>query len=229
MPEKVKRTTLSQEVIRILRNCHPNLPWQSKLQHLNEFTERMKDSGYPETMRYEVIQSGLKGNEKMLEVEQGGERPVNRLQKLEETGRKKQKEIKKDNWYRNGMPSTGLFVLCSPGGILARKLKGVEARDAEDRGWRVKIIENGGNTLRSQTCKSNPWSGKTCERQNCFPCQAEKGGDCRKRNVGYSITCQSCKAIYQGETSRNMHCRGEERRRALNNKKKDSMLWTHCE
>ena len=33
MPEKVKRTTLSQEVISILRNCHPNLPWQSKQQH----------------------------------------------------------------------------------------------------------------------------------------------------------------------------------------------------
>ena len=71
---------------------------------------------------------------------------------------------------------------------------------------------------------------KTCDfRQNCFPSQAEKGGDCRKRNVGYSITCQSYKASYHVETSRSMHCRGEEHRRALNNKKKDSMLWTHCE
>ena len=82
--------------------------------------------------------------------------------------------------------------------------------------------------MRSQTCKSNPWNGKTCGRQNCFPCQAEKGGDCRRRNVGYSITCQSCKAVYNGETSRSMYCRGEEHLRALNHKRKESVLWTHC-
>ena len=49
MPEHMKRTTLSQEVIRILRNCHPDLPWEEKLEHLNALTERMRDSGYPET------------------------------------------------------------------------------------------------------------------------------------------------------------------------------------
>ena len=165
----------------------------------------------------------------MLEVEQAGGRPVNRLQKLEEIDRQKQKVIKKDNWYRNGLFSTVLFIPCTPGSILAKKLKEVEARDADDRGWRVKIVEMGGSTLRSQTCKSNPWNGKTCGRQNCFPCQAEKGGDCRRRNVGYSITCQSCKAVYNGETSRSMYCRGEEHLRALNHKRKESVLWTHCE
>ena len=181
MPERVKRMTLSQEVIRILRNCHPDLPWQSKLQHLDKFTERMKDSGYPEVMRYEVIQSGLKGYKKMREVEPAGGRPVNRRQNLEEINRKKEKTIKRDNWYRNGIFSSVLFIPCTPGSVLAKRLKEVEARDADDRGWRVKIVEMGGNTLRSQTCKSNPWKGKKCGRQNCFPCQAERGGGLQEK------------------------------------------------
>ena len=43
MPEKVKRITLTQETIRILRNCHLDLPWKDKFVHLNEFTERMRE------------------------------------------------------------------------------------------------------------------------------------------------------------------------------------------
>ena len=72
MPERIKRTTLSQEVIRILRNCHPDLPWKQKLVHLNKLTERMRDSGYPEKIREEVIEYGLQGYERMLEVEKAG-------------------------------------------------------------------------------------------------------------------------------------------------------------
>ena len=79
MPEKVKKTTLIQENIRILRNCHPDLPWKEKLVHLNEFTERMRESGYEERMRKEVIESGLKGYQRMIDVERNGGRPVNRL------------------------------------------------------------------------------------------------------------------------------------------------------
>ena len=228
MPEKVKRTTLSQEVIRILRNCHPDLPWQTKCQHLNAFTERMRDSGYPESFRYEVIQSGLNGYRKMVEVEEAGGRPVNRLQKSDQIDRKRQKDIKKDTWYKNGLYSTVLFVPCTPGSKLAKELKEVEARSADDREWRVKIVEMGGSTLRAQTCKSNPWKGRSCGRQNCFPCQTEKGGDCKRRNVGYTITCQVCAAEYHGETSRTMFCRGDEHLKALSLKSKESVLWSHC-
>ena len=90
-----------------------NIPLQQ--QHLNDFTERMRDSGYPESMRYQIVQSGLQGYKKMLEVERAGGRPVNRLQKSDQIARKKQKTIKKDNWYKNGTYSTVLFVPCTPG------------------------------------------------------------------------------------------------------------------
>ena len=227
LPDKMKRTTLTQEVIRIMRNCHPDLPWEEKVSHLNTFTERMRDSGYPERYRAEVIQSGLKGYEKMLEVEKTGGRPVNRLKKTNQEERRRQKLQKKDTWYKEGGFSTVLFVPCTPGGILCKKLKEIETRGREDRQWSVKIIEMGGQTLRSQLSKSNPWQGK-CFRETCFPCKGDKGGQCQRRNVGYVIECDSCKAEYHGETSRTMYSRGEEHLKSLNRKDQDSVLWEHC-
>ena len=228
MPEHMKRRTLSQEVIRILRNCHPDLPWEEKLEHLNALTERMRDSGYPERMRAEIIQSGLNGYNKMRETERNGGRPVNRLRSFNKWERRKERMKKRLNWYKKDKYSTILYVPCTPRSTLARRLKEVEVRGRQDRKWRVKIVEKGGQTLRSQLSKSDPWAGEKCDKATCFPCRKSGGGNCRRKNVGYRITCEECKADYHGETSRNMFTRGEEHLRALNNKARDSVLWSHC-
>ena len=229
MPEKVKRTTLTQETIRILRNCHPDLPWTKKVRHLNELTERMRDSGYNERLRKEVIESGLMGYQKMVDVERNGGRPVNRLRSINQIQRKKDKMNKKTKWYKNGGYATVLFIPCTPGGTLAKRMREIEERGRSDRGWRVKIVEVGGQTLKAQLCKSNPWSGNPCGHSQCFACREGEGGDCRRKNVGYKITCSECKRAYHGETSRNMFCRGKEHLRALTQRKKESVLWEHCE
>ena len=134
---------------------------------------------------------------------------------------------KKLNWYKNDKYSTVLFVPCTPRSELATRLREVEERGSGDRKWRVKIIEKGGQTLRSQLSKSDPWAGGTCGKATCFPCRKEGGGNCRRKNVGYSVVCDECKAVYHGETSRNMTSRGEEHLRALNNMTKESVLWNH--
>ena len=231
MPEQIKRKTSSQEVIRILRNCHPNLPWQHKAIHLNQFAQRLRTSGYPEKMRAEIIQSGLKGYNKMREQELNGGRPVNRRKEDNRNQRRKEKSNTTRNWYKNknNKYHTVLFVPCTPRGTLAKRLREVEERGHRDRGWRVKVVEMSGQTIRSQISKANPWPNKTCEDPKCFPCKEEKGGgNCQRKNVGYCITCKACKAEYHGETSRNMLTRGEEHLRALENKSKNSVLWNHC-
>ena len=86
-----------------------------------------------------------------------------------------------------------------------------------------------GQTLKAHLCKSNPWSGNPCGHSQCFACREGEGGDCRRKNVGYKITCSECKRAYHGETSRNMFCRGKEHLRALTQRKKESVLWEHCE
>ena len=86
----------------------------------------------------------------------------------------------------------------------------------------------GGQTLRSQLSRSDPWAGKSCGDISCFPCKEEKGGDCRRKNVGYSITCKECNAEYHGESSRNMYSRGDEHAKGLRNKCQENVLWSHC-
>ena len=61
MPTKVKRTTLTQEVVRILRNKSKELPKETAHKHLSEFSSRMMASGYTEKFRLEVIKLEWKG------------------------------------------------------------------------------------------------------------------------------------------------------------------------
>ena len=75
MPAAIKRTALTQEVIRILRNCRPGLDVAT--QHLNNFSLKMKTSGYNANYCLQVLRSGLAGFDKMLKEEQRGGRPIN--------------------------------------------------------------------------------------------------------------------------------------------------------
>ena len=71
MPASIKRTALTQTVIRIRRNTRPELPWSVTENLLSNFSARMKASGYDEHYRYQVIKSGMEGFDKMLEEERG--------------------------------------------------------------------------------------------------------------------------------------------------------------
>ena len=69
MPARVKRATLTQEVITIRRNIRPDLPWEVTTKHLNKFCQRMKASGYNENYRLQILKAGMTGYDRMLEVE----------------------------------------------------------------------------------------------------------------------------------------------------------------
>ena len=234
MPAKVKRTTLTQEVIRILRNCRLELPWEEKAAMLSEMSTRMKMSGYCEKFREEVIVSGVNGFEKMVQVQEAGGRPVNRPRSWEQDTRKKKKTEKSITWHKNGGFDVPLFVPCTPGGELAKKIKEVEEKKSGNRTVRFKVIETGGIAMKSLLQKSDPWAGGKCGKQDCFPCKGEKsGGDCERNSVTYRIVCKTCEennqvAHYIGETSRNMYSRGKEHLQQYNSRSKASALWAHC-
>ena len=100
MPGGMKRTVLTQEVVRIRRNIHPRLPWETTVKHLDNLSQRLRMSGYDETYRYQVIKSGVEGFDKMMaEAEQGG-RPINSPRTWEEDLRQKNKYFKKKRWFR---------------------------------------------------------------------------------------------------------------------------------
>ena len=56
--------------------------------------------------------------------------------------------------------------------------------------------------------KSDPFGGNKCFYKKCLSSQNHKNTiSCGKNNVGYKISCNHCKAAYQGETGENMYTR----------------------
>ena len=102
MPDIMKRTALTQEVVRIRRNTHPDLPWSYTVRHLDKFSDRMQMSGNSQDFRFQVIKSGIDGYDKTKGLDLEGGRPVNRPRSWEENKRQCRKEIEKKNWFRKG-------------------------------------------------------------------------------------------------------------------------------
>ena len=61
------------------------LPWETTVKHLNDFSHRMRASGYSEKYRFEIIKSGVEGFDKMIAEEIKGGRPKNNMESRSET------------------------------------------------------------------------------------------------------------------------------------------------
>ena len=130
----VKRTSLTQYGLRILRNTKLEVPWSEKAAMLSEFAARLRDSGYNEKFRKQIIQSILGGWDKMLAEHEAGRRPINRSRNWQSEKRRQEKVRKKSNWYKTGGYSTVIFCPYTPGGELAKKWREIEAREAQEAG-----------------------------------------------------------------------------------------------
>ena len=98
---------------------------------------------------------------------------------------------------------------------------------------RFKVIETGGRSIKSIVQKSNPTATLGCEAADCLPCKNGRGdgGDCRRCGVNYSIECELCpdgqKAVYHGETARNIYTRGREHVNNFKSKTTKSFMLKH--
>ena len=81
----------------------------------------------------------------------------------EEETRQIQKETRK-----KAAPLTSvLFMEQTLGGIYAAKLRETEEQLAAITGFRVKVVEKSGTTLKSILVKLDPWSDGKCGRRRC--------------------------------------------------------------
>ena len=110
MPRSVKRTVLTQEVLRILLRCSPRLPWEVTTSHLNTFMMRMQYSGYDKNFRTQVLKSGLNAYENIKTKDQTGEQPMYRSKEWKRNERKKKKRQKKNDWFKKGGYKSVLFI-----------------------------------------------------------------------------------------------------------------------
>ena len=75
MPLSMKRTTMTQELLRIMLRCSPELKWEQVIPHLDECMMRMQFSGYDKRFRMETLKSALKGYAEIEKKDKEGIQP----------------------------------------------------------------------------------------------------------------------------------------------------------
>ena len=217
---------MTQEIIRVLRNCSRHLPWKEVCTHVETYCSRMQFSGYDKRFRTQVVQSALSAYDKMLEKDAKGEEPLYRPRDWKRVERAKCRRAKKGEWFKGGEQGneTVIFVPATPGGELKRRYQEV-IRAAKVK---VGVSEVPGANLKKRLQKSDPFKERKCnDSEKCMVCGDGKGGMCRRDGVTYEIMCKGCDGKYVGETSRNAFTRSLEHKADLRKKNAKSPLHLH--
>ena len=99
--DKSKRTILTQECLRRIRNTKKELGEEVRNEHLNKFMLKLKNSGYSQTYRKQILDSALKAYEKMVADDLSGKKPLYRSRDWDNEDRNTKKNDKKLNWWKN--------------------------------------------------------------------------------------------------------------------------------
>ena len=241
MPAKEKRTILTQECLRRLRNTKIELGTTIQNKYLSEFMLKLKRSGYPKNYRIEILDSALKAFEKMLKDDQEGIKPLFRSRDWNIEERKVEKKNKKLNWYKNTNGKemnykSVMFVPVTRGSVLAKKLKQREEEINKYSNERIKFVESGGVKMKDFLVNKNPFPEQKCEEVKCLVCKSETNENlklpCNTNTVGYRLGCKTCsdRGIdqgYEGESGRSARVRGMEHFNAFLKDKPDNVLFKH--
>ena len=227
VPTHTKRTILTQEVIRILKNCSKRLPWKDVCSHVETFCSRMQFSGHSITMRAQVVRSAMTAYKRAREKDEEGVEPMHRTRDWKKGERMRTKRKKKSNWFRGkgGKKESVIFIPATPGSVLKKRYEKV----IDQAKMEIAVVEKPGDTLKKRLQRSDPFRRKFCDKkEKCMVCSGEGGGRCRDESVTYVVLCSECEARYIGETARNGHTRGIEHRSALRKRDLNSPLYSHC-
>ena len=139
-----------------------------------------------------------------------------------------------------------MFVEQTRGGQLAKDIREVLTRLEPLLGFKVKVVERSGTSLRNMMPNTNPWAGAHCSRTDCVTCtqDCESKPDCMKRNLVYEHICTLCNpdakksgeletinlevpSVYVRETARSIYERAKEHWEAFRSKDTDSHILKH--
>ena len=287
MGEDPKMKCLANDLIRRLSNTCERLDNEERIKVVDDYSQKLINSGYAIKQVRRIILSGLKGYERILrESKKDGGRNLHRSAKESSHGRGKKKLLGRSEWFRNKAKSqpdssdsgvgcdqvntpprmerghgkkscakpnptgakirTVLFVEQTRGGRLMKALKEVEARLSGMLGFRTKIVERGGTSLKDLLPNTNPWAGSSCGRTDCVTCNqgVEEIPDCTRRSLVYENICLDCNpgaakkgdlkevnvqvpSLYVGETCRSVQERAKEHWNDYRRGCKDSHILKH--
>ena len=173
MPIRNKINILSQEVFRRLHNTSSDIEWDKKVVMLEKFMNELKASGYSKKDRAEILQSGVRRFENLKQKEEKGIRPLYRKRSFDEDERKKRKEEKRCNWFKqtNHEFSTVFFVPPTPDSLLLKNLRKTEQQFKIGEKSRVKFVELSGVKYKEYYRSIDPLSKNCLPNEGCFVCK----------------------------------------------------------
>ena len=171
MGEQCKTTTLTQEVIRRMRNNSREADQEERVSILTTFAVKMYRSGYREEKRREILVAGLKRYGKQLDMEDRRVRSLYRKQHEGKAGRARAKLNGKSDWFikkPEGEPPLDVGDGSSPG---------------HDPPRRKESLISGGGDARGTSRKRSDWTMKGIEGERIVFSQVEAtpGGPLRHR------------------------------------------------
>ena len=230
MPLSIKRASLIQEGVRILRNTSRSAPWSNKAKFLSEFSNRMKLSGYHDTYRLYIIKAAVEIYETQLAEDEAGRTPLYRDKSWNKEERRNKRLITRTSWYR---PSEAVgFFPATPGGVLNKIIQNILDEEGPRIDLKLRAVEKGGISLRRQLVKTDI-GPSNCSRPNCFLCQSNRPGASHTRSGAlYHGTCCICaengvKAEYWGETGRSGYTRTLEHAEDIRSKQEKNAFNKH--
>ena len=234
-----KRSVHVEAIVTICVNTSRLLSWDDYfVPVLRDYMVRMMQDGYPEDYRRSVLKQGLARYEEKLAAADRGERPLNRPTGYRKVERKREKKLKKRNWFARSGYAAPVVIPATPGSVLLHRMRAVADKEKNPK-LRLRICERGGVQISRQLMKSNVTQTGNCGDAKC-PVYNEKGcgSICRKsNNINYQYSCQlpPCKpadseesrSCYHGETSKNIFTRGKQHWENQFNPKKQSFIRDH--
>ena len=238
--DRVKRSTMTNEALRRLLSCSPNLEERKKVEVMEDYARLLRRSGYSERFRHEVISDAVRGHQKLLHEVSEGKRPLNRPRGFHEEERRRKREEKGERWYRReergSQVREGVFIIPpTPGSLLAKAFKNICQEELRGTKISMAVTERGGRRLGQELGCTVP--GKSdkehCKRETCFTCNTGQLGVCRRTGLGYQIECMVCslqiESKYAGETGKNVFQRGSQYVDDVDKKRGNKPLWKHIQ
>ena len=207
--EREKRTIHTQELIRVMRNCHEDLPQEEVNKCLEDYMKKLQNSGYDQKYRKEILASGKNGFQKQKKADKDGKTPLYRPKGYQRQERATKKKASKRTFFRLGGYDSYIMVPATKDSKLKKTID--EKLKRLNLTKKVKIIEKPGPKFfdKLKILNRKP-KINNCKDPNCLIQKTQNGGNCKINEIVYSIICKECGDRYTGETSRNGHSRSIE-------------------
>ena len=196
---------------------------------------RLQYSGYTKKERANIYSKAKEKYDRAMRKHVEGIEPFYKGKTWNQDLRRKNKEVKRKNWYKQGGTEAVFFVPSTPNSVLAEAC----ADEFKKAHLKIKIVETAGTTIKKSLVKSNPFAETKCTKPSCEVCKLDCKFSCKTRETVYKITCEGtdtngkkCEGIvYEGETSRSIAERFNEHMTILrsdcDSTRKKSMMFEH--